>query len=111
MVAERRVLSALLSHMLDPAEWAKIDGRLAGYSWREADHAVLYQAMARVRSRSPGHWREQLLSETTRMGFPDLDLELFIRPSPVGPSEASLDELIRDLELAMGPSGRLHNRE
>jgi hypothetical protein len=39
------------------------------------------------------------------MGFPDLDWELFLRLSPIGPSEPSLDELIRDLELAMGPSG------
>jgi hypothetical protein len=104
IVAERRVLSALFSRPLSPAEWVEIDRRLSAYAWREADHAVLYEAIARARSRSPGHWREELLSETTRMGFPDLDWELFIRPSPIGSSEPSLDELIRDLELAVGPS-------
>jgi hypothetical protein len=105
VVAERRVLSALLSRMLGPTEWIEIDRKLAAYSWQEADHAVLYEAIVRGRSRSPGHWREQLLSETTRMGFPDLDWELFLRPSPVGPSEPGLDELIHDLELATGRSG------
>jgi hypothetical protein len=98
--AERLLLRALSTRLLNGTEWSAIDRKLAGYSWREADHAVVYEAIVRARSRDPEHWREQLAAQTTRMGFPDLDWESLLAPPPIGMSEPSLDELIHRLELA-----------
>jgi hypothetical protein len=98
--AERLVLRALSTRFLRPTEWIEIDRKLAGYSWREPDHAIIYEAITRARSRDPKRWREQLAAQTTRMGFPDLDWESFLRPSATGTAEPSLNQLIQALELA-----------
>jgi len=95
--AERLVLRALSTRFVQPTEWIAIDGKLAGYSWREPDHAIMYAAISRARSRDPKRWREQLAAQTTRMGFPDLDWESFLRPSPRGTAEPSLNQLIQAL--------------
>jgi len=94
--AERLVLRALSTRFVEPAEWTVIDRRLAGYSWREPDHAIVYAAITRARSRDPKHWREQLQAQTTRMGFPDLDWESFLRPSPAEPSLHQLIQVLVD---------------
>ncbi|HXX71794.1 MAG TPA: hypothetical protein VEI55_05835 [Candidatus Acidoferrum sp.] len=103
--AERTVLRALTTRFVEPPEWVEIDRKLAGYSWREPDHAVIYQAITAARSRDPRGWREQLAAQTTRMGFPDLDWEAFLRPSPMGTTESSLDQLIQALERAVDRTG------
>jgi len=100
--AERLVLRALATGRVERGEWFEIDRKLAGYLWREPDHAVIYQAIVRARSRDPEHWREQLAAQTTRMGFPDLDWESFLRPLPMGTPEATLNQLIYELEQAVG---------
>jgi len=94
--AERLVLRALSTRFVGPAEWIAIDRRLAGYEWREPDHAVIYTAITRARSRDPKRWREQLQAQTTRMGFPDLDWESFLRPSPAEPSLHQLIQVLAD---------------
>jgi hypothetical protein len=103
--AERLVLRALSTRPMEHTEWIEIDRKLTRYEWQEPDHAVIYEAMVRARSRDPRHWREQLPAQTTRMGFPDLDWEFFLEPSPVGTPEPSLHQLIRVLELAVDRAG------
>ena len=98
--AERLVLRALSTRFVEPIEWIEIDRKLAGYSWREPDHAIMYKAITKARSRDPKRWREQLAAQTTRMGFPDLDWGSFLRASPVGTAEPGLNQLIQALELA-----------
>jgi hypothetical protein len=98
--AERLILRALSTHRMEPIEWIEIDRKLARYSWREPDHAVIYEAMVKARSRDPKHWQEQLPAQTTRMGFPDLDWESFLRLSPTEAPEPNVHELIRALERA-----------
>jgi hypothetical protein len=102
---ERLVLRALARGRVEGGEWLEIDRKLAGYLWREPDHAVIYEAIVRARSRDPEHWREQLAAQTTRMGFPDLDWESFLGPPPMGAPEATLNELIHELEQAVGRTG------
>lgn len=103
--AERLVLRALSTRRIKRTEWIEIDRKLAGYAWREPDHAVVYEAIVRARSRDPDHWREQLAAQTTRMGFPDLDWGSLVGPPPLGTTEASFDQLIRELELAIARAG------
>jgi hypothetical protein len=95
--AERLVLRALCTRLVEEAEWIEIDRKLAGYCWQEPDHAVIYKAIVRARRGDPRHWRTQLPAQTTRMGFPDLDWESILEGSP---PEPDLDQLIRKLELA-----------
>ena len=104
IAAERLVLRALSTRRMDRRVWCETDRKLAAYSWREPDQAVIYEAIVRARSRDPEHWREQLAAQATRMGFPDLDWESFLRPPPIGVCEPNLDELIRELELATDPT-------
>jgi len=94
--AERLLLRALSTRFVEPAEWIAIERQLAGYCWREPDHAVIYTAITRARSRDPRRWREQLPAQTTRMGFPDLDWESFFRPSPAEPSLHQLMQVLVD---------------
>lgn len=71
---------------------------LAEYVWREADHAVVYQAITRVGSRDLKIWRDELPAQTTRMGFPDLDWTIYLKPQ--GAVEPSLEELVGALKAA-----------
>jgi len=103
--AERLVLRALSTRRIKRTEWIEIDRKFAGYAWREPDHAVVYEAIVRARSLNPDHWHEQLAAQTTRMGFPDLDWGSFLEPPPLGTTEASLERLVRELELAIAGAG------
>jgi len=103
--AERRILRALSAGRMEPTEWIEIHRKLASYSWREPDHAVIYEAMVKARSRDPKHWQEQLPAQTTRMGFPDLDWKSFLGLSPIEAPEPDVHQLIRALELATGRTG------
>jgi hypothetical protein len=51
---------------------------LAGYSWHDPDHAVVYRALHSLPSRADAaSWRELLPAAATRMGFPDLNWEYY----------------------------------
>jgi hypothetical protein len=101
--AERLVLRALSTRRIKQSQWIRIERKLADHCWREPDHAVVYESIIRARGRDPGHWREQLAAEATRMGFPDVDWEPFLGPRGRGSREASLSRLICELELAIDP--------
>jgi hypothetical protein len=99
---ERRVLLALCSALLTRDEWLEIQRELANYTWRVPDHAVVYQAILRVRTRGDSrNWRERLPVEATLMGFPDLDWSAFSPKEPLLP-EPDLRRLIRELAKAAG---------
>ena len=69
---ERQILRALCS---GPAR-TKIDHfvhKLLNYSWREPEHATVFQAIQSLAARGRRSWREELPAETTRMGFPDVE--------------------------------------
>jgi hypothetical protein len=54
---------------------------LAGYNWRAAEHRVVYAALARIQQTSGAAAAEQLPAQATRMGFPDVDWELYLQPT------------------------------
>ncbi len=91
---ERVILSALLTREIGPSEWIRVEHSLATHRWHEPDHAVVYQAIVRSRTRDQKHWREQLAAETARMGFPDVDWKSFLASTT---RETKLERLIRQL--------------
>jgi hypothetical protein len=48
---------------------------LPGHKWRDADHAIVFDALRRVPDRDKRPLREQLPAIATRMGFPDIAWE------------------------------------
>lgn len=95
---ERLFLRALCAGAINEVAWQAIRRTLADYVWREPDHAVVYEAIVRVRGRDSRNWREQLPAQTTRMGFPDLDWTIYFNRS--GAPDPNIDELVRKLKAA-----------
>lgn len=95
---ERTILRALCTRSIDANVWQQIRLRLADYSWREPDHAVVYEAIVRVKARDAKNMLAHLAAQTTRMGFPDLDWTVYLRPIEV--SEANIDGIVGMLKAA-----------
>lgn len=53
--------------------------RLAGYEWNSAEHRVVYDAIRRIGAEPAARLRERLPAETTRMGFPDVEWDNYLR--------------------------------
>lgn len=94
---ELRVLRALCADDFDPSQWVEIQRQLSTHTWRDPDHAVVYQAIVKARARDPHNWRRQLPAQATLMGFPELDWSTFLVLSGRAASEADLRDLIREL--------------
>jgi len=99
---ERKILRALCARANSRSSWAAIQRKLAGYVWMEPDHAVVYGALQRIRSRDPKTLRDQLPAEVTRMGFPDLDWDICFASEETSEAKGRLDELIVQLKAAAG---------
>lgn len=69
---ERQILNALCRDA-SGAETNRLVRKLSEYSWREPEHATVFQAIKKLTARGKSSWREELPSQTTRMGFPDVD--------------------------------------
>jgi len=54
--------------------------QLANHRWRVQDHQIVFAALARIRHQTGISLREQLIVETTRMGFPDIDWNDYFSP-------------------------------
>ncbi|HKV05616.1 MAG TPA: hypothetical protein VJO53_10980 [Candidatus Acidoferrales bacterium] len=92
---EREILRAFCGRALPDSLWKKFADDLAGYRWLEPEHAIVFQALLRIRSRDPKGWRDQLAAQATRMGFPDVDWEMYFSDESVLPSE--IENMIRKL--------------
>jgi hypothetical protein len=56
----------------------KLKSRLSTCQWRSADHSAVFEALQRLSSASTAaQLREQLPAQLTRLGFPDLDCEIY----------------------------------
>jgi len=93
---ECAILRAICAKVTAQDVWTETQLNLAHYVWRQPDHAVIYDAIVKVRSRDPMNWRSQLPAQTTRMGFPDLDWAAYL--APVEMPEGRISELIRTLK-------------
>jgi hypothetical protein len=95
---ERQILRLLITRQIEAPKWIEIERELGSYPWRESDHAMIYQAILRIRNRGGRNSREALAVETTRMGFPDLNWKPFFQTKPAGSAEPKLEQLLRRLK-------------
>ncbi len=101
---ERRVLRQLCRATLTRAAWAKIARALREYTWRDVEHGLVYAAIQRLGSRDPQTLREQLPAQATRMGFPDIDWQLYFPGAEKPLARPSADRLVRQINRMIRPS-------
>lgn len=99
---ERRILCVLCCDAFDSPEAGNlrdsIVGKLEGHTWQTPDHRVVFEAFSRSRNRYPRNLREILPAEATRMGFPDIDWDLYFKGEVLSPRE--IEKILRALTPA-----------
>ena len=78
---ERALLNALCSSDLSTSERSTILVRLAGHSWHDADHQMIYSVLRSAPKLDRLALRTYLAAEVTRLGFPDIDFTRYFAPS------------------------------
>jgi len=101
---ERRLLRQLCRATLTHAAWAKIARALREYTWRDIEHGLVYAAIQRLGSRDPQTLREQLPAQATRMGFPDIDWQMYFPGAEKPLARPSADRLVRQINRMIRPS-------
>lgn len=99
IAAERELLHRLFSRDAN-APIGQFIGELSAYSWRDPEHATVFEAIRALapRAAAVASWREELPAQATRMGFPDVEWsEYFGDFRAADESAPSLDELISRL--------------
>jgi hypothetical protein len=79
-----------------PSRLQTVLGELKDYRWRGDEHRVIYGALTTLRPSSGETIAGQLPAQATRMGFPDVDWNLYLQPS--GAHESDIEEMIRTLK-------------
>jgi hypothetical protein len=97
---ERLLLGALCAGPLFPEDRSDILRSIADYNWIQPDHSVIYEALRRSRQRESPALREHIVSEITRLGFPDIEVDPFFTPCAL--TKAEIVGLANAL-LAAGP--------
>jgi len=87
--AERKLLAALCQATVDAHMCATILGRLKDHRFAEPDYEVIYRAMAVMPAVDFACIREMLGQAVTRMGFPDVDLDVLFAGPPPNPAEVA----------------------
>jgi hypothetical protein len=80
---------------------------LSDYSWRGAEHRIVYETLARLRVSGGESVAGQLPAQATRMGFPDVDWNLYLQPAEA--AQPDISEIIRALKVAAAKE--LQNRK
>ena len=65
--------------------------RLQAHSWHDAEHRVVFEAVAKLPGREAAELRRQLPAQATRMGFPDVHWETYFA-SKTSPSTEGAKE-------------------
>ncbi len=90
---ERHVLRALCSGDIPPEIRAQSFEDLKSHRWSDPEHRVVFEALLRTPRSEEESLRERLPAQATRMGFPDVDWELYFT---------------RNHELGAGVAARVH---
>jgi hypothetical protein len=77
---ERKILRVLCCERTDTSPPADPNARsrngaiaeLSSHKWRDAEHRIVFEALARLPSRDASELQHQLPAQATRMGFPDV---------------------------------------
>jgi hypothetical protein len=81
---------------------AEMEAKLASYTWCDSDHGLVFEALQRLRgvgTTTSSQLRHELPAQTTRMGFPDLDWEIYLGQNTT--EQRDIRNLVDEL-LAMG---------
>lgn len=70
---------------------------LRGYAWKDSEHGVVFEAVERTRARDAAELRRELPAQATRMGFPDVNWELYFEGASPRRS-GKIEEWIRELK-------------
>jgi hypothetical protein len=96
--AEQLLLKFLCAHPA-AATAQEIKSQLSSYKWRNPDHSVVFEALNRLNSaRTATQLREQLPAQLTRLGFPDVNYEIYFEGKI--PEERQIPALIETLRRA-----------
>jgi hypothetical protein len=96
---ERSTLRALCNGIGGTGEEFRAAIReLSDYSWRGAEHRIVYDTLARLRAAGGECVAEQLPAQATRMGFPDVDWNLYRQPSEA--AQPDISDIVRALKAA-----------
>jgi hypothetical protein len=95
IAAEQQVLMGMCRADLPPSELNGYIERLTNYSWLEPEHTTVFQAIRSVAGIPNGWWRDELRTQATRMGFPDVDWARYL--STTSPNRPMLRELVDSL--------------
>jgi hypothetical protein len=82
---ERKLLVALCQPALSSEVRAAILARLKKHVFAEADHEVIYRALASLPAIDSNGLPNNLAQAVTRLGFPDMDIESFVNETPPAP--------------------------
>jgi hypothetical protein len=103
---ERKILRALCRQGADSSARADLDAQsrtnaissLLSYSWQDAEHRIIFEALARLPGPDAAELRRQLPAQATRMGFPEVQWETYFAGGT--PDDAkSAEEHRRELEM------------
>lgn len=83
--------------MNSPAQLDRTLRELESHRWSNPEYRVVYQALASARGKSPQSWRDELPAQATRMGFPDVDWEIYLGERAHS-QKANIPELLRELK-------------
>jgi hypothetical protein len=96
VILERQILRALCAGVNDTADWDRLASELRVHHWQDPDHKVVYEALRAIKSHDAKTRREELPAQVTRMGFPDVDWNLYFGGEELSVPE--IEELITQLE-------------
>lgn len=92
---ERALLRFLCTSANPVALRTRLSQRFTQFVWRDPEHGVVYEALARIREKDSTSLREQLPVQATRLGFPDIDWALYLTDS--GIPERNIEDVAREL--------------
>ena len=95
IAAERQLLAALCQGSLDDESREELLRRLEKHVFAMPDHEVVFDALRKLPAMKAERMREALAATVTRMGFPDVDLNLFFEPHAV--ARGTMADLLREL--------------
>src|SRR4051794_33380410 len=92
---ERRLLSALAEDAISSDVREAIKTKFNGHKFADSDHELIYRALAITRRVRSVNDKAALIQALTRMGFPDVEIELLFSENP--PDENEVMELLRQI--------------
>jgi hypothetical protein len=107
VLIERDLLRALCQSSTPTQLLAQAHADLQDYSWQGSDHQTIFEALLRIGNVRGDSLREQLATQATRMGFPDINWhEYFEQASAAGGElKPSVMDMVRELK-AVAARGR-----